>query len=102
VDFSIYFRFLIALLFVLALIGILAWVARRLGVLRGTMRARNGTRRIDVIEIAPIDSKRRLALIRRDQTEHLILLGTTGDLIVETGITAATQPQPSNPVKSTE
>jgi flagellar protein FliO/FliZ len=86
VDFSIYFRFLVALVFVLALIGLLAWAARRFGVLRGTVRAKGGTRRIEVVEIVPIDSKRRLALIRRDQTEHLILLGSTGDLIVETGI----------------
>lgn len=85
-DFSIYFRFLVALVFVLALIGLIAWGARRLGLLRGTVRAKGGKRRLHVVEIAPIDSKRRLALIRRDQTEHLILLGPTGDLVIETGV----------------
>lgn len=85
-DFSIYFRFLFALVFVLALIGLIAWGARRLGILRGTIRAKGGKRRLDVVEIAPIDSKHRLALVRRDQTEHLILLGSTGDLVIESGI----------------
>lgn len=95
-DFSIYFKFLMALVFVLALIGLLAWGARRLGLLRGTVRAKGGSRRLDVVEIVPIDSKRRLALVRRDNTEHLILLGTTGDLIVETGIeTGQASPRPA-------
>jgi flagellar protein FliO/FliZ len=86
VDFSTYFRFLFALVFVLALIGILAWAARRYGFLRGTVRPRNGERRLEVIEIAPVDSKRRLLLLRRDRTEHLVLLGPTADVVIESGI----------------
>jgi len=100
-DFSVYFRFLLALAFVLALIGLLAWGARRFGLLRGTVRAKGGARRLDVVEIAPIDSKRRLALVRRDNKEHLILLGTTGDLIVETGIEAG-QAAPRSAGQTTE
>ena len=96
-DFSVYFRFLLALVFVLALIGLLAWAARRLAILRGTVRAKGGSRRIEVVEIAPIDSKRRLALVRRDRTEHLILMGAAGDVVIETGITdgGETAPAPS-------
>lgn len=85
-DFSTYFRFLVALVFVLALIGLLAWVARRYGLLRGAVRPRNGERRLEVIEIAPIDAKRRLLLLRRDRTEHLVLLGPTTDVVIESGI----------------
>lgn len=100
-DFTVYFRFLVALIFVLALIGLIAWAARRLGFLRGTVRAKSGSRRIEVIEIAPVDSKRRLALVRRDRTEHLILLGTTGDLVIETGI-ENTRTQPHAPGQTSE
>jgi flagellar protein FliO/FliZ len=88
-----YLRFVIALVFVLALIGVLAWAARRFGVLRGTTRLRGAGRRLEVIEVAPIDAKRRLVLLRRDQTEHLVLLGTSGELLIESGI-AATAPPP--------
>ena len=95
-EFSTYFRFLIALIFVLALIGALAWAGRRFGVLRGTVRARNGERRIEVIEIAPVDSKRRLLLLRRDQTEHLVLLGPTTDVVIESGI----EPKPTTPPRT--
>jgi len=88
VEFTTYFRFLVALVFVLALIGLLAWAARRFGFLRGAVRPRAGNRRIEVVEIAPVDSKRRLLLVRRDQTEHLVLLGATSDVVVESGIAA--------------
>jgi len=97
VEITAYFKFLLALVFVLCLIGLLAWAARRFGVLRGTVRAANGRRRIEIVEIAPIDSKRRLLLVRRDRTEHLILLGATNDLVVETGIAAPPDPSPPAP-----
>jgi flagellar protein FliO/FliZ len=35
----------------------------------------------------PIDPKRRLVLLRRDNVEHLVILGATGETIVETNIT---------------
>jgi flagellar protein FliO/FliZ len=86
-EYSIYFRFLLALIFVVGLIGLIAWGVRRVGVMRGTIRPKAGARRIEVVEIAPIDAKRRLLLVRRDGTEHLILLSTTGELLIEGGIT---------------
>ena len=92
-EVSTYFRFLLALIFVLAIIGILAWIARRYGVLKGTVRPASGERRLEVIEVAPIDSKRRLLLLRRDNTEHLILMSPTNELVVEKGIT----PPPRQP-----
>lgn len=90
-EFTTYFKFMLALAFVLGLIGVMAWGARRFGILRGTVRAASGKRRIEIVEIAPIDSKRKLMLVRRDQTEHLLLLGATSDLVIETGIAAPTE-----------
>tara|TARA_R110000787_G_scaffold10590_3_gene35825 strand:- start:79 stop:390 length:312 start_codon:yes stop_codon:yes gene_type:complete len=87
-EVSTYFRFILALVFVLALIALIAWGARRFGLARGTVRATGGERRLDIVEVTPIDSKRRLVLVKRDGTEHLLLLGTTQDLVIETGITA--------------
>lgn len=88
-EFDIYFRFLTGLVFVLALIGLLTWLVRRFGPARRMLRPRGGQRRLAIIEIAPIDAKRRLVLVRRDGTEHLIMLGTTSDLLIEAGIAAA-------------
>lgn len=94
-DFETYFRFVLALVFVLALIGAIAWLARRFGVLRGTMRPRGASRRLEVVEVAPIDAKRRLVLVRRDGTEHLVLIGVNSELLVESGIGAVTPSRPA-------
>lgn len=91
-DFETYFRFLLALVFVLALIGLIAWLARRFGVLRGAVRPRGTPRRLEVIETAPIDAKRRLVLVRRDRTEHLLLLGVNSELVIESNISVAAGP----------
>ena len=83
-----YVRFAISLLLVLGIIGIAAWGARRLG-LAGRLPATTGRgRRLGVVEIAPLDPKRRLVLVRRDGVEHLLLLGSGGDVVVECGISA--------------
>lgn len=87
-DLDVYLRFVVALVFVLALIGLVAWVGRRMGFLgRVTMgRATNG--RIGVVDAVTVDAKHRLVLVRRDGIEHLVLLGPTSELLVESGITA--------------
>jgi flagellar protein FliO/FliZ len=47
-----------------------------------------GRKRLGVAEVKVIDAKHRLVLIRRDDKEHLILLGGDRDLVIETGIDA--------------
>lgn len=39
-----------------------------------------------MVENAPVDGTRRLVLVRRDDTEHLLLVGTHGDLVIESNI----------------
>lgn len=87
-----YLRFVAALLFVLALIGLIGWAVRRGGLAGGLVRglslgrAGADARRLDVIEARAIDARRRLVLVRRDGVEHLLLLAPSGDTVVETGI----------------
>ena len=45
--------------------------------------------RIEVMEQAYIDGKRKLVLIRRDEVEHLIMTGGPVDVVIETGIASA-------------
>jgi len=84
---DLYGRFLLALLAVLGLLAGFAWLVRRFG-LAGRSFAAGGKRRLAVVEMAPIDAKRRLVLIRRDATEHLVLLGTESATVIESGIAA--------------
>ncbi len=81
-----YTRFVLALVFVLALIGLLTWLVRRFGLAGRMPTAAKQGRRLDVVEVAALDSRRRLVLVRRDRSEHLVLLGANADIVVERGI----------------
>lgn len=81
-----YLQFIAALIFVLALIGGFVVIARRFGLASRLATVRN-TDRIGIVSSMPLDARRRLVLIRRDDREHLIILGQNGETVVETGIT---------------
>jgi flagellar protein FliO/FliZ len=93
-EWASYMRFVLALLVVLGLIGGFALLARRWGVggVQTSKRAPSG--RLEVVEALSIDPKRRMVLIRRDNREHLILLGQDSERIIETGITPVGGSQP--------
>ena len=85
-----YFQFFLALVFVLGLIGLVAIIMRHYGLggaIRFGRKTRAGRRRIEVVDVAPVDARRRLILVRRDDVEHLILLGAHEDILVESSIT---------------
>jgi flagellar protein FliO/FliZ len=85
-EFDLYLRFLLALIFVLGLIGLLTWLVRRFG-LAGRLTPSGGRqRRLEVVEVLALDGKHRLVLLRRDSVEHLVLIGATADLVIEGGI----------------
>ncbi len=51
-------------------------------------------RRLDVVEHASVDGRRRLILVRRDNVEHLIMTGGPVDVVIETGIAQRAAPRP--------
>src|SRR5580704_1334513 len=83
-------RFVVAFLLVLGLIGAGALLWRRFvtGPLR-TVGPRGRQPRLAVIDVAAVDARRRLVLIRRDNTEHLLMIGGPTDLVVEPNIARA-------------
>ncbi|MGA7774021.1 MAG: flagellar biosynthetic protein FliO, partial [Pseudolabrys sp.] len=82
-------RFFIAFLVVLALIGVTAWLVRRFGANRLGSTVRGRQPRLAVIDAATVDGRRRLVLIRRDNIEHLLMIGGPTDLVVEPNIVRA-------------
>jgi len=78
IDFGRYFA---ALLLVGALIGF-AWLAARryglAGLVQGTV-----TKRLAVVESLMIGPKHKLIILRRDDREHLVLLGPDGTTLIE-------------------
>jgi flagellar protein FliO/FliZ len=81
-DVDVILRFFMALIFTLSLIGLLYWLVRRYAPSR-ILTPPGKRNRLQVLEVRTLDSRRRLVLIRRDKTEHLLLLGTQGDLVIE-------------------
>lgn len=80
-----YIRLIGAMALVLALMGGLTLILRRLNAGAG-MTMPGQKRRLKIVEMTNLDARRRLVLIRRDDREHLVILGPTGETVVETGI----------------
>ena len=77
--------FIVAFAAVLVLIGLTAWIfrllrGRGLGIGGG---GRGRQPRLAVLDYADVDQRRKLVLIRRDNVEHLLLLGGPTDVVVE-------------------
>ena len=86
-EFSDYLRFGLALVFVIGLIGLMATIARRAGFGFPIKAIKpSGRRRISIMEVTPLDGRRRLVLIRCDKKEHLLLLGPSTELVVASDI----------------
>jgi flagellar biogenesis protein FliO len=81
-----------ALGIVLVLIVIGLWLLKHLTG-AGSRRARINEKRLQVLETATVDGKRKVMIIRRDNVEHVIMTGGPTDLVIETGI-AVPEPQP--------
>ena len=82
-----YLKFFIALIFVISLMGGLSLILKRF-VPGNTPFKPSDKRRLKIIEALTLDQKRRAMIIRRDDKEHLIILGHNSETIVETNIDA--------------
>ena len=86
-DYSDYFRFLFALIFVIALIALLALIARRIGFgYPVALNKASNMKRLEIIETASVDGRRRLVLVRRDNVEHLLIVSQNSETVIETMI----------------
>jgi flagellar protein FliO/FliZ len=85
-DFDLYLRFALALILVLGLIALLGWLLRRFGM--GVKMSKG--RRLGIAEVQMLGPRHRLMLIRRDDVEHLVIVGPGSETVVESGIKGAT------------
>jgi hypothetical protein len=84
------FLFFFSFVAVLALIGVAAWLVRRFAGNRlGANTNRGRMPRLAVIDAAAVDGRRRLVLVRRDNVEHLLMIGGPTDIVVEPNIVRA-------------
>jgi flagellar protein FliO/FliZ len=86
-------RYLAGLLFTLGLIFGLWYLVRRYapGMVRGAPVGENKT--LHVREILQLDPRRRVVIVNSGAREHILLLGLTGDLLIES---REAKPLPAN------
>ncbi|MHB0951949.1 MAG: flagellar biosynthetic protein FliO [Allorhizobium sp.] len=82
-------RFVVAALGVslaLLCLFVVLWLLRRRAPSPFVRGGRNRQPRLQVLDAAAVDARRRLVLVRRDNVEHLIMIGGPTDIVVESGI----------------
>src|SRR5579871_26144 len=100
-------RFVVAFMLVLGLIGAGTLLWRRFGVgpLSPIIGPRGRQPRLAVIDAASVDGRRRLVLVRRDNTEHLLMIGGPTDIVIEPNISrtgAGAASREPRPIRSME
>jgi hypothetical protein len=88
-------KLLIAFAIVFVLIIATFWLLRRFGGARIGGASRGRQPRLAVIDAAAIDGRRRLVLIRRDNVEHLVMIGGPSDIVIEQNIVRAVPVAPA-------
>ena len=79
-----YVQAVLALGFVLGLIGLLSYILRKFSAESFLVKKGTDTKKsLNIVEILPLDSKRRMVIIQRDNKKHLLLLGMGNDVVVE-------------------
>lgn len=82
-------KFLVAALAVLlglACLALVLWIVRRRPSSPFIRGGRNRQPRLSVLDAAAVDTRRRLVLVRRDDVEHLLMIGGPTDIVVESRI----------------
>lgn len=86
-SFSDLLTLAMALGFVLALMGLLAFALKKLN-LAGPAITVGQKRRLKVLEVMSLDARRRLMIIKRDDKEHLVILGANSETVIESGFSS--------------
>lgn len=83
-------QYVIAFAIILALVALFGVVLRKLTgsrlMISGQDRGRSRQPRLGVVDIYDLDRQRQLVLLRRDNVEHLLLIGGLNDVVIETNI----------------
>src|ERR1700747_1974042 len=82
-------KVVLVVIVVLGLLALAFWLLRQFGGGRVNATTRGRQSRLAVIDQATVDRRRRLVLIRRDNVEHLLIIGGPSDVVVEQNIVRA-------------
>lgn len=91
---GMYWQALFTLVFVIALMGVLAMLVKKAGLMGAPIQNPKG-KRLSLIESLPIDARRRVVIVRQDDAEHLLLLGMESEIVIAQNINSAKTKLPS-------
>ncbi len=84
-DGAMFIKFIFAFIFVISLMFFISWVAKKMG-LSNNINMNNAKKRLAISSYMAIDHKHRLYIVKRDDVEHLILIGPNKQTVVEKNI----------------
>ena len=82
-------QLVIMTLALVAVVALVVWLFKWLAGFSNRRAHRGSKPRLSVIDVAAVDDKRHLVLVRRDNVEHLVMVGGGSDVLIEAGIEAA-------------
>ncbi|MDL2405678.1 flagellar biosynthetic protein FliO [Rhizobium calliandrae] len=82
----------------LLLLICILWIFRNRAPSPFVRGGKNRQPRLQVLDAAAVDARRRLVLVRRDGIEHLIMIGGPTDIVIESGISDAAKAGMPGPV----
>lgn len=94
-------RIILAFAIVSGLLGLLGYGLKYIS-LRGMKLPGMTSRqqRLQLVESLNLDVRRRLVIVRRDDVEHLLLLGVNQDIVVESNLTPSATSSTSPPLST--
>lgn len=75
------------------LVAVLWLIRRRSGPSPFLRGGKNRQPRLQVLDAAAVDARRRIVLVRRDDVEHLVMIGGPTDVVIESGIRPLSEQQ---------
>lgn len=82
-EITYYVRAFAALLFVMALIGLMALVLKKYRERHPWYGNKGATTQLSIQEVLPVDAKRKVIRIRSGEKEHVLLVGGNNDLLID-------------------
>ncbi|WP_120496247.1 flagellar biosynthetic protein FliO [Kiloniella sp. EL199] len=83
-EYGNYFQFFLSLIFIIGLIFAFSLIAKKLGLGHGPAITGNKQKRLQIKEVRPLDAKRKVVIVQCDNKEHVVLVGGTNDLHIDT------------------
>ncbi len=78
-----YTNFVLSLVAVLVLLYAVLWCVKKFGLAQISVKSTN--KRLKLIEVLPLDAKKRVVIVQKDNKEYTFFVGESDEFIIEEG-----------------